>query len=136
MSACPGAGQVRSDGSDLNWVALKYDGKTKLAVGGKGAGGFAEFKAYLPDDQCTWAFLRMMAGDQESKRPKFVLVQYNGPSTPAMAKSRAGPHKPDIENFVGQHHVFFFTDDPEDMSVCACAAVLIPTQICTHKIII
>jgi len=27
----------------------------------------------------TRGFLRVMGGDQESKRPKFVMVQYNGP---------------------------------------------------------
>jgi len=36
----------------------------------------------------------MIAGDQESKRPKFVLVQYNGSNLGGMAKSRAGIHKP------------------------------------------
>mmetsp|Transcript_811 Transcript_811/g.986 ORF Transcript_811/g.986 Transcript_811/m.986 type:complete len:228 (+) Transcript_811:110-793(+) len=108
--------EVRSDKSELNWVALKYEGKAKLMVGGKGSGGFAEFKAYLPDDQCTWGFLRVMGGDQESKRPKFVMVQYNGPSLAGMAKSRAGSQKPDVEKIMGQHHVFYFTDDPEDMT--------------------
>lgn len=67
-------------------------------------------------DQCTWAFLRVMAGDQESKRPKFVVVQYNGPSLAGMAKSRAGSHKPEVDKIMGQHHVFFFADDPTDMT--------------------
>jgi len=31
--------EVRSDKSELNWVALKYEGKAKLMVGGKGSGG-------------------------------------------------------------------------------------------------
>jgi hypothetical protein len=30
---------VRADANDLNWVALKYEGKAKLVVGGKGSGG-------------------------------------------------------------------------------------------------
>ena len=57
-----------------------------------------------------------MAGDQESKRPKFVVVQYNGPSLAGMAKSRAGSHKPEVDKIMGQHHVFFFADDPTDMT--------------------
>lgn len=107
---------VRSDKSELDWVAFKYEGKAKLLVGGKGSGGFEEFRAYLPDDQCTWAFLRMMAGDQESRRPKFVFIQYNGPNLAGMAKSRAGAQKPEVEKIMGQHHVFYFTDDPDDMT--------------------
>lgn len=31
---------VRSDKSELNWVALKYEGKSKIIVGGKGSGGY------------------------------------------------------------------------------------------------
>jgi hypothetical protein len=30
---------VRSDKSELDWVAFKYEGKAKLLVGGKGSGG-------------------------------------------------------------------------------------------------
>mmetsp|Transcript_6648 Transcript_6648/g.10517 ORF Transcript_6648/g.10517 Transcript_6648/m.10517 type:complete len:157 (-) Transcript_6648:987-1457(-) len=58
----------------------------------------------------------MIAGDQESKRPKFVLVQYNGSNLGGMAKSRAGIHKPDVEQAVGQHHVFYFGEGAEDMT--------------------
>jgi hypothetical protein len=32
--------EVRSDKSELNWVALKYEGKSKIMVGGKGTGGY------------------------------------------------------------------------------------------------
>ena len=32
--------EVRSDKSELNWVALKYEGKSKIMVGGKGSGGY------------------------------------------------------------------------------------------------
>ena len=31
---------MRSDKSELNWVALKYEGKSKIIVGGKGSGGY------------------------------------------------------------------------------------------------
>lgn len=108
--------EVRSDKSELNWVGFKYEGKSKILVGGKGSGGFAEFKAYAPEDQCTWAFLRLMAGDQESKRPKFVFIQYNGPSLGGMAKARTGAQKPEVEKIMGQHHVFYFADDPQDLN--------------------
>eukprot|EP00961_Rhodomonas_salina_P276783 3740182-Rhodomonas_salina.2 len=53
---------------------------------------FAEFQASLADDQCTWAFLRQVAGDQESKRMKFILVQYNGQNLPCRAPSFLPPN--------------------------------------------
>ena len=34
-----------------------------------------------------------MAGDQESRRAKFVLFQYSGPEAGLMARSRAGIDK-------------------------------------------
>jgi hypothetical protein len=39
------------------------------------ASRFAEFKTYLPEDSVTRAFLRIMAGDQESKRPIFFFFR-------------------------------------------------------------
>lgn len=106
---------VRSDATSTNWVAFKYEGRNKLLVGAKGSNGFQEFKSSLAEDQCTWAFLRLIAGDQESKRAKFIFVQYNGSSLGGMAKSRSGVHKPEVEKLVGQHHVFFFADGPDDL---------------------
>ena len=38
--------------------------------------------------------IKIAQGDQESKRAKFILVQYNGSSLGGMAKSRSGVHKP------------------------------------------
>mmetsp|Transcript_23211 Transcript_23211/g.47375 ORF Transcript_23211/g.47375 Transcript_23211/m.47375 type:complete len:234 (+) Transcript_23211:145-846(+) len=115
--ACESAvADCRTDTTSTNWVTFKYEGKNKLVFAAKGSGGFSEFQSSLADDQCTWAFLRVIAGDQESKRAKFVLVQYNGPSLGGMAKSRAGIQKPEIEKMVGQHHVFYFADGPEDMT--------------------
>mmetsp|Transcript_47633 Transcript_47633/g.113403 ORF Transcript_47633/g.113403 Transcript_47633/m.113403 type:complete len:221 (-) Transcript_47633:21-683(-) len=105
----------RKDSSPTNWAAFMYEGKNKLVLRNTGSAGFAEFKESCPDDQCTWAFLRMTAGDQESKRAKFVVIQYNGPSLGGMAKSRAGVQKPEIEAAIGQHHVFFFADGPSDL---------------------
>jgi hypothetical protein len=32
--------EVRSDKSELNWVGFKYEGKSKILVGGKGSGGY------------------------------------------------------------------------------------------------
>eukprot|EP00281_Chroomonas_sp_CCMP1168_P029716 CAMPEP_0206253832 /NCGR_PEP_ID=MMETSP0047_2-20121206/23364_1 /ASSEMBLY_ACC=CAM_ASM_000192 /TAXON_ID=195065 /ORGANISM="Chroomonas mesostigmatica_cf, Strain CCMP1168" /LENGTH=208 /DNA_ID=CAMNT_0053680071 /DNA_START=43 /DNA_END=666 /DNA_ORIENTATION=+ len=115
--ACtPAVDDVRSDSTESDWVAFKYASKNQLDVGATGTGGFAEFKASLDENSCTWAFLRMYSGDQESRRAKFVLVQYNGSSLGGIAKSRAGINKPDVEMMVGQHHLFFFADGPSELT--------------------
>jgi hypothetical protein len=43
-------------------------------------------------------------------------MRYAGPNLAGMAKSRAGAQKPEVEKVMGQHHVFYFTDDPDDMT--------------------
>jgi hypothetical protein len=60
----------------------------------------------------TRAFLRLMAGDQESRRPKFVFVQYNGTSMPPSSCVVAA------QLSLSQSTVAIFTFC---MSVCVCS---------------
>lgn len=69
-------------------VALVYKDKAQIDVGSSGSEGFDEFKAYLQDksDQAVFGFLRLISGDQESRRVKFVFFVFLGTNLGAMAK--------------------------------------------------
>ena len=54
--------------------------------------------------------------DQESKTVKFVFLMYVGPSVGGMARGRAGGHKPDVQELIGQSHVSQQTDDKDDIT--------------------
>ena len=61
--------------------------------------------------------MRISSSSSPSPSPSLYFSPLcTGPNTPAMAKSRAGSYKPEVEKIMGQHHVFYFTDDPDDMS--------------------
>jgi hypothetical protein len=68
---------------------------------GSGSGGYPEFANTLKDDVIVYGFLRMMSGDQESKRVKFVFISWVGSSVGAMSKSRVTVHKPSVAAFIG-----------------------------------
>lgn len=94
---------------------IGYDGPKKIKMLGSGSGGFDEFRSQLRDDSCSWGYLRfcehqfalsnssnrLLSGDQESKRVKFVFVVWAGQSVGAMAKSRFVAHKPAVTPVVG-----------------------------------
>ena len=46
---------------------LKYEDKSYIALAATGSGGFTEFASNLREDECLWAFLRLTAGDVESR---------------------------------------------------------------------
>lgn len=106
---------IRYDASATSWLSVVYEGKNKVVVGAKGDGDFDEFKASLKDDAATFGFVRMVSGDQESKRVKFIFVVYLGPSMGMMSKSRVTIHKPVISEAIGQYHVDWFAEGLDDM---------------------
>lgn len=55
-----------------------YDGPRTIVVQGKGSGGLNELLEHLTEDQCQFAYLRVISGDQESKRAKFVFISWCG----------------------------------------------------------
>ncbi|CAK5274798.1 unnamed protein product [Mycena citricolor] len=88
---------VRSDKSDTNWVLLDYenDRSDKLVVTGTGTGGLAELRESLDDGKASYAYVRVSySNDKESKREKFILVVWIGPSCKVMRKAKAGKLHP------------------------------------------
>jgi hypothetical protein len=100
----------------LEWLICEYEGKEKIKVTNSGNGNFDEFKASLSDDRISFGFFRMISGDQESKRVKFVFYLFVGSSANVMAKSRVSVHKPDIVKAIGQFHVEIFADGLSDVN--------------------
>mmetsp|Transcript_10300 Transcript_10300/g.23851 ORF Transcript_10300/g.23851 Transcript_10300/m.23851 type:complete len:221 (-) Transcript_10300:60-722(-) len=107
---------VRSDSSETTWCVFTYQGKTTIVLKSKGTGGMDAMKAGLDDAEVSYCLLRVESGDQESRRVKFVFLVYVGPSVGGLTKGRVGGHKGDIKQLMGQSHVDFQTDDPEDLT--------------------
>lgn len=88
---------VRDDNTETSWVKLVYsDGKT-LVVDGSGSGGIEELNATFGDDECAYAYVRIITGDEESKRAKFVLVTWAGENAKPMQRAKMSVHKASVK---------------------------------------
>ena len=63
---------------------MKYT-DNNLTVAGKGK-GFESFRKSFGNDDRGYGYIRIMGGDELSKRPKFIFVTWCGESVPAMQK--------------------------------------------------
>ena len=63
---------------------MKYN-DSNLTVSKKGVGFEAFKKCFGPDDR-GYGYIRIIGGDEVSKRTKFVFVTWCGESVPAMKK--------------------------------------------------
>lgn len=95
-------------------VLLGYTDKTKIGVQGTGSGGHAELVSHFADDKVLYALLRLLDGDAESRRTKFVFITWVGASVGGLARGRVTAHKVIVSNAVGQKHVEIQAEDSRD----------------------
>eukprot|EP01097_Dermamoeba_algensis_P008532 TRINITY_DN5728_c0_g1_i1.p1 TRINITY_DN5728_c0_g1~~TRINITY_DN5728_c0_g1_i1.p1 ORF type:complete len:145 (-),score=23.71 TRINITY_DN5728_c0_g1_i1:130-564(-) len=106
---------VLSDANDTNWLVLGYEGNT-IKVVGSGAGGLEELRSHLQDDQCQFAYLRVISGDSESKRAKFVFISWCGESVSALKRAKMSVHKSDIKKVITNYGVEIHATSTDDLS--------------------
>jgi hypothetical protein len=83
---------VRSDTSDTEWAVFKFDENNRLGVTATG-NNFADFKSNFGNDDRGFGYIRIMTGDEMSKRSKFILVTWVGPSVSVMKKAKMSTDK-------------------------------------------
>lgn len=96
-----------------SWVIFGYEGRDKIVpqscgemaidgrTDGEGGPGIDEFLANLKDDEVQFGMIKFTMGDRESKRPKFVMVAWIGPSVGVMKKAKVSIHKASVKEFFG-----------------------------------
>ena len=113
--------ELKDDLNPTTWVLLGYEGKEKIRPRIKGTGEadefWAEFLAALSDDEILFALLRIVMGDAESSRPKFVFVCWLGSKVGMMKKARVGMQKSDVKKEIGAVHCDLQTDAVEDLAL-------------------
>jgi len=90
---------VRSDTKDTDWALFGYEGN-KIVVQATGSGGFNELKDKFKDDECQYAFVRFVTGDEESKRSKFVLLTWGGEKAPTLKRAKLSVHKASVKSVI------------------------------------
>jgi hypothetical protein len=76
----------------------------------------------ISDSEVHFCLLRLVTGDQESKRVKFVYITHLGQSVGGVAKGRAAAQRADVERLLGQSHLSFQTDDADELVEVCCSA--------------
>lgn len=98
---------VKNDKTETNFLVLGYcpekPGAIQLVA--KGSGGLEELKKSLSPDFLGYGFYKIIGGDEESKRPKFIQITYTGEKAPLVKKGKMGVHVGTIAQLFVYTHV-------------------------------
>merc|ERR1712210_376933 len=61
---------------------------------------FADFKAHFTPDDRGFGYIKIMTGDELSKRSKFVFVTWIGPNVSVMKKAKMGTDKAFVKEVI------------------------------------
>jgi hypothetical protein len=110
--------EVRSDASDINWLLITYaegSNNKKWTLIGKGSGGFEELKSNIGPNFLGFGYVRVIAGDDLSKRPKFVFIKYLSAGLKMTIKAQLNLHRGDVEKVLNQANVNIEADSLADL---------------------
>lgn len=83
--------EVMSDGNGIEWATFIFK-DNKLEVTAKGS-EFNEFKSQFKPDDRGFGYIKIMTGDEMSRRSKFVMVTWVGPNVSVMKKAKMSTDK-------------------------------------------
>jgi hypothetical protein len=99
---------VRSDSTETNWLLITYEegsGNKRWVLAGKGSGGLLELKSRITDSFLGFGYLRVVAGDEMSRRAKFVFIKYLSKGLKLNLKALINVHRGDVEKVLSQSNV-------------------------------
>ncbi|KDQ07345.1 hypothetical protein BOTBODRAFT_192474 [Botryobasidium botryosum FD-172 SS1] len=109
---------VRSDKSDTNWLLLKYqsDKIDTLTLVGTGSQGLEEMKNHVSDSEVMFGYARIVySNDKESKREKFILVVWIGPSVKVMRRAKVSVHTADVKKVLNAYSIEVAAKEKADL---------------------
>jgi len=83
--------EVMADSNGIEWATFIFK-DNKLGVTAKGS-HFNEFKSQFGPDDRGFGYIKIMTGDEMSKRSKFVMVTWVGPNVSVMKKAKMSTDK-------------------------------------------
>nr|XP_022342007.1 coactosin-like protein [Crassostrea virginica] len=106
--------EVRNDSSDTNWAVLKYDG-SEIVLGSTGS-SFEDFASNFTDDDRIYGFLRVVAGDELSKRTKFALIVWLGKNVSGIKRARMGTDKSSVKEVIRSYAVELMINEKSELN--------------------
>ncbi|XP_061198023.1 coactosin-like protein [Saccostrea echinata] len=105
---------VRDDNNDTNWLVLKYT-DTEITVDSQGT-DYEEFKSKFQDDERAFGYVRLITGDEMSKRAKFALVTWIGKNVKPLQKARVSTDKAFVKEVLRIFALEVSADDVSDIT--------------------
>lgn len=107
--------EVRKDDSAITWLVLKYD-DNNLILADKGD-NYNDLVSQLADDDRAFAFVRVIMGDELSKRAKFVLITWIGGNVGGLKRAKMGTDKSLVKQVIKSFATEIMTSDIDDLSI-------------------
>ena len=110
---------VRNDNDETNWCLITYEegsNNKKWCLAGRGTGGLEELRSHITDNFIGFGYLRVIAGDDMSKRPKFVFIKYLSKGLKMTIKALLNVHRGDVEKIFNQCNVSIEADSLDELT--------------------
>jgi len=105
---------VRSDNTETSWLLLEYDDKNiKLSRTGV---DYDELLSKFDETNRAYAYVRIMTGDELSRRAKFVLITWIGETVSPLKRARVSTDKTEVKSVVPNFGVEILSSDREEVS--------------------
>ena len=109
--------KVRDDNTPENYAVLGYEaGKSNnIELVAVGTGGLSEMMQYLTPSFLGYCYVRVISGDRESHRPKFISISYSGEGVSLVKKGKMGTHMSSINQLFVYSHIHVQASSPSEL---------------------
>ncbi|XP_060531597.1 uncharacterized protein LOC132705165 isoform X2 [Cylas formicarius] len=107
--------EVRSDGNDTQWAVFKFEGP-QIKCSAKGS-DFKQFQSQFSEDERAFGYIRVQTGDEMSKRQKFLLLTWVGPSVSVLKRAKMSTDKSLIKDIVSNFAIELQTENLADLDL-------------------
>jgi len=114
---------VRDDNKDMSWLTLKFNGNN-IELDSTGT-DYEEFLTRLVDDERIFAYVRILTGDELSKRAKFAFITWAGRGVSTLKKAKMSVEKGVVKNIIRSFAVEILAEEPSEVTLDTVKTALI-----------
>lgn len=104
----------------------RFDAGGILEPIGAGSGGIGQVPDYVDPESVSYALCRVPIGEGAFKREKFILLNFNLESCPALKRAKINTKKAEVKRALGEFHAELTFGDKHDATVDAVMEKLVP----------
>lgn len=106
---------VRSDSTPTSWLLLSYD-ENRIILSATGT-DYDDFKSRFTDDDRLFGFVRVVTGDELSKRVKFALITWIGSNVSSLKRAKVSTDKTFVKAVLVNYALEIQTSDLAELEL-------------------